>query len=207
MRFLRLVFLALPLWGSPLKIASDLGNQQGFLDILQQAFKQDTKQEIQWVGIPKNLCTADALLVSRSVWLSLKLEGMPILQERLILLGNPSTWAKLQAKTPLALLKALQEPAISTHLKVMLNTLKTYRPDDLILMSQRLYLQQKTRANLPPILHQPLRMRYFWINPCHSDKGASFGKWLLSPQARPSIEGFRIDYQPIFTLIKHKHGH
>lgn len=208
MRLLLLAFLALPLLAYPLRIASDLGNARGFLDILKQSFEQDTQEKVEWVQLePKHLCSLDGLLVSKPVLLSLKLGGEGVLQEHLFLLGK-SAWAEhFKNKNALAILKTLQTPPVARHLKVMVGALKAYQPSDLILISERLYLQEKEQANLPPILYKPLRLEYFWASPCKSKRGARFLKWLLSQKAQESIQGFRVDYHSIFTpLERSAHG-
>ncbi len=199
MRLLMLALLAFPLCAKPLVIASDLSNQEGFLDLLQEVFQQDNSQKINWIKPPKRICMAQGYILSKSA-----LQGMgkikaekALFQEELLLLGSKQWQGYFQGKKPAKVLDILKN---TPHLKMMLHTFKPYQSSDLILISYHLYLQKKN--TLPPLLYKPLYMRYFWANPCHSQEGKIFLKWLESPRAQESIQGFRIDYHTIFTPLK-----
>ncbi|WP_163555545.1 hypothetical protein [Helicobacter suis] len=198
MRLFLLALLAFPLCAKPLMIASDLSNQEGFLDLLQEVFKQDNSQKINWIKPPKHICMAQGYILSKSALQGGKIKAEKALfQEELLLLGPSSQKTRFQSKKPIEVLKILKN---MSHLKMMLHSYKPYQSSDLILISQRLYLQKKN--TLPPLLYKPLHMRYFWANPCHSQEGKMFLKWLESPRAQESIQGFRIDYHTIFTPLK-----
>ncbi|BCZ17753.1 hypothetical protein NHP190003_10350 [Helicobacter sp. NHP19-003] len=201
------LLLCLPLCAKPLSIASDIGNKEGFLDFLGFAIQQDTGLKILWQPLEetKRLCGVSAYLVSKnalSTWHLLSKGGMPakgtaLFQESFVLLGDQELAPLFTGKSPKAVLLELTRPALAKSLKIVRARPTPYKPTDLVLMSQRLYLQQPPTLS---VLYQPLNMRYFWLSPCHKKDAQPVLKWLQTH--KEIFTDFRINYQNIFTPLE-----
>ncbi|MFC3847437.1 hypothetical protein ACFOPX_02655 [Helicobacter baculiformis] len=185
----------LPLGAQPLKIGNDLGNQEGFLDLLTIAY---TSQKIVWIEpIPKDLCALDGLLVSKSTLHRLNLRGKLVFKELWLVLGKEEWKQRLHASNPHALAKALNNPTLAPHLQPM-RTWRAYAPTDLLLLPARLYLQERAMHPFPPVLYR-IYIGYFWAQPCKHTHANAFYKWLRSPAMKELLQGFRVDYQHVFA--------
>ncbi|BDQ29418.1 hypothetical protein [Helicobacter ailurogastricus] len=197
------LLLCLPLMGEPLYIASDIGNKEGFLDFLKLAIQQDTGVDVIFLPLKKtkHLCQVSAFLISKGAlhtrhFLKGK-KGVALFQENFTLLGDKSLAPLFAGKNPQAVLQELAKPALAKHLKFMRTNLSPHRPHDLILMSQRLYAQKAQNLS---VLYTPLKLRYLWLNPCHSQSAQPVFKWLQTHQG--IFTDFRVNYQNIFTPIE-----
>ncbi|WP_221272186.1 hypothetical protein [Helicobacter gastrofelis] len=196
------LLLCLPLLGEPLYIASDLGNKEGFLDFLSLAFYEGAGVKVVWQPLKKvkHLCQVQALLISKNALDARRLQNkkpVALFKESFILLGAKELSPFFADKSPKAVLQELARPAFTTRLKIMRNLITPYKPNDLILMSERLYLQKP-----PPlsVLFKPLNMHYFWLNPCNAKSAQGLLEWLKSH--KDIFTDFRINYQSIFTPIE-----
>ncbi|WP_104690844.1 hypothetical protein [Helicobacter heilmannii] len=200
------LFLCLPLCAKPLSIASDIGNQEGFLDFLSLAFQEEAGVKVLWQPLSKikHLCQAQAFLISKSALNARHLQNkhpIPLFKENFILLGDPELATLFQGKSPKAVLLELARPALAKKLRIVRTHLTPYKNTDLVLMSQRLYVQQSPALS---VLYTPLNMHYFWLNPCHSARAHELFKWLGGHKG--IFANFRINYQRIFTPIEDTYG-
>ncbi|BEG56503.1 hypothetical protein NHP21005_01910 [Helicobacter sp. NHP21005] len=197
------LLLCLPLCAKSLSVASDVGNQEGFLDFLGFAIAQDTGLKILWQPLrdTKRLCGVSAYLVSKSALGTRHFfknkKAIPLFKENFVLLGDSELAPLFKDKSPKAVLLELARPALAKHLKIIRTHLTPYKNTDLVLMSERLYLQ---KAQTLSVLYKPLNMHYFWLNPCHKKDAQPILKWLQTH--KEIFTDFRINYQNIFTPLE-----
>ncbi len=182
-----------------MQIGSDVGNQEGFLDLLQNVFAQDMPDHtLKWQNPPfKHLCRLDGLLLSKPALQTAKLTGRRVFKELWFVLGQNAWKTRLSASSPHALIRALHNPALAPYLKAM-RTLEPYKSTDLLLIPARLYLKERSKHPFPPLLYK-IYMGYFWVQPCKNTRGDIFYHWLKSHKAKDLLQGFRVDYQRIFA--------
>ncbi|WP_104689510.1 hypothetical protein [Helicobacter felis] len=200
MRFFTLFLCALVSMGAQtLQIGSDLGNHEGFLDLLKSGFAQDRPHDtLKWQPPPfKRLCHLDGLLLSKSALQTAKLTGRRVFKELWFVLGLSAWKTRLHASSPQALARALYNPALAPYLKPM-RALEPYKSTDLLLIPARLYLKERSKHPFPPLLYK-IYVGYFWAQPCKNTRGEVFYHWLKSHQAKDLLRGFRVDYQRIFA--------